>query len=342
MFSGDLTEGASSSVNIDINGPSASNNYDQVQVSGYGTLGGTLNVSLNGYSPTLGDSYEILALPGGYTGTFATVSLPALKSGLKFQLNYNLLDVTLTVVPVASPPTITGLSSTSGGTSGGQAIVISGTNFRGVQSVTFGGVPAEKFTVNSSTQITAIAPPHAATTNLTPAVITVVTGTGKATTKYSYIASLLPVVTGLSVGSGSVNGGNKIVINGSNFTGATSVTFNGTPATDFHVISDTQISVVVPSVFGTGTVDVLVGTFSGTSQASGCRPVHLCATARARGHQPEPARWQHRRWYARHHHRQRLHGRLRRAVWRHLRNQLHRPVGYHDCRCRAGQPVRQR
>jgi hypothetical protein len=48
------------------------------------TLGGTLNVSLiNGFSPTLGNSFDILDW-GALTGTFATLQLPALAGGLQW------------------------------------------------------------------------------------------------------------------------------------------------------------------------------------------------------------------------------------------------------------------
>jgi archaellum component FlaC len=54
--------------------------------------------------------------------------------------------------PVAA--TITGFTPTSGVT--GASVVITGTNFNGVTAVSFGGVSASGYTVNSATQITAI------------------------------------------------------------------------------------------------------------------------------------------------------------------------------------------
>lgn len=63
-------------------------------------------------------------------------------------------NATLTVTHA---PVVSSLSPASGPLEGGTSVVITGTNFNGVTSVTFGGVPAG-FTVNSPTQITAIAP----------------------------------------------------------------------------------------------------------------------------------------------------------------------------------------
>ena len=49
----------------------------------------------------------------------------------------------------ASAPTVTGLSPTSGTDGGGTTVVITGTNFTSATDVTFGGIDATSFTVNS-------------------------------------------------------------------------------------------------------------------------------------------------------------------------------------------------
>ena len=266
-FNGDLGLMATSSVSIDVKGPSASGNYDQVEATGFSTIGGTLSVAFAGYTPKPGDTYDVLDLPGGYTGTFATVKLPSF-SGERLQVNYDPNDVSVSVVSISSLPTITKLSSTSGSTAGGQTVVITGTNFRGVQSVTFGGVPALSWTINSSTQITAVAPPHAATTT-TPTYIVVTTAAGSAKAAYSYVKGSVPAIADLETTSGLLTGGNTIVIDGSGFTGATGVTFGSVSAVSFAVNSNgTQISAVVPAFTGSSapaTVDVHVTAFSGTS-----------------------------------------------------------------------------
>ena len=77
-----------------------------------------------------------------------------------------------------------------------------------------------------------------------------------------------PVVTGVGPSSGNVAGGTSVTISGNYFSEAYSVTFGGTPATSFHVVSDTSISAVAPA-HGAGTVDIQVSTPGGSSKITG-------------------------------------------------------------------------
>lgn len=61
-------------------------------------------------------------------------------------------------------PTISSDSPAVGGIAGGTTVVLAGVGFTGATSVKFGGVNATSFTVNSDTQITCVAPAHAAGT----------------------------------------------------------------------------------------------------------------------------------------------------------------------------------
>jgi Secretion system C-terminal sorting domain len=96
----------SGTLNVSIGGATLGTGYDQINSAGIVTISNaTLNVSLvNGYVPTSG---AIFTLIDGISlsGTFTTVNLPVLPSGMIWQQNYNNLAGTYdlmiaTVLPV--------------------------------------------------------------------------------------------------------------------------------------------------------------------------------------------------------------------------------------------------
>jgi hypothetical protein len=164
-------------------------------------------------------------------------------------------------------PTVTGLSSSSGSTGGGASLNISGTNFTGLVSVSFGGVPAAALTVNSSTSITVTTP--AATPGTVDVVVTISTGSSTTSTADQYtFAAPTPTISGLSSTGGPVAGGGSLSISGTGFTGATAVYFGGVAATSFTVGSDTQITVTIPAATAPGPVDVQVVGAYGVNSAT--------------------------------------------------------------------------
>ncbi|HEX2265239.1 MAG TPA: IPT/TIG domain-containing protein [Solirubrobacterales bacterium] len=72
-----------------------------------------------------------------------------------------------------------------------------------------------------------------------------------------------PEVVSITPAFGSVTGGTLLTITGKNFSGASSVSFGGTPAASFTVDSDTEITVTTPRSTRPGKVDVIVTTFAG-------------------------------------------------------------------------------
>ncbi|HZE16928.1 MAG TPA: IPT/TIG domain-containing protein, partial [Mycobacterium sp.] len=64
----------------------------------------------------------------------------------------------------AAQPTVTGISPSSGATSGGTTVTIAGTGFTNATAVKFGSADASSFTLDSATKITAVAPSHGAAT----------------------------------------------------------------------------------------------------------------------------------------------------------------------------------
>ena len=57
-------------------------------------LQGTVNITfLTGYTGVSQDTFYMFSIPSGYSGTFNTVNLPTLPSGLVWQISYNTNDV---------------------------------------------------------------------------------------------------------------------------------------------------------------------------------------------------------------------------------------------------------
>ncbi|BCK66142.1 hypothetical protein Srufu_000950 [Streptomyces libani subsp. rufus] len=159
-------------------------------------------------------------------------------------------------------PTLSGISPNQGSTSGGNTVTLTGTNLTGATSVTFGGTPAISVTVLSATQITAVVP--AATAG--PVDVTVTTPGGISTLPKSYFYVSPPVLAGVTPPSGPLSGGNTVTLTGTNLIEATAVRFGATPATSFTVVSDTQITAVVPAG-AAGLSSVTVTTVGGTSNS---------------------------------------------------------------------------
>ncbi len=93
---GDLVLTATSDINTEIGGPTATES-DLIQVIGNLTLGGSLNVSLiGGFHPSAGDAFVPLTY-NSVTGRFDAVSLPALGGGLDWALAVDLSGLLLSV-----------------------------------------------------------------------------------------------------------------------------------------------------------------------------------------------------------------------------------------------------
>ena len=162
-----------------------------------------------------------------------------------------------------TPPNITGISQLTGSTAGGTNVTITGTNFTGATSVTFGGLAATSLSVVNSTTITCITPAHNA--GAVGIIVTTEGGPSGAFSSFTYI--IPPVITSISPSYGSTLGGMSITITGTNFTGATSVTFDGIAATSLSIVNSTTITCSTPAHISEGVVDIIVTTGGGPSGA---------------------------------------------------------------------------
>lgn len=138
-----------------------------VEILGNG-LTGTTAVNFGSGSATftvVSDTYMTAVVPSGGTTANVTVTTPSgtLTSNKKFMIT----------------PAISSFAPTSGPV--GTVVTITGSGFLGATQVTFGGVKATTFTVNSGTQITATVPTGAKTGK-----ITVKTPGGTATSSGSF------------------------------------------------------------------------------------------------------------------------------------------------------------
>ncbi|MFD3945277.1 IPT/TIG domain-containing protein [Streptomyces sp. NPDC058579] len=151
------------------------------------------------------------------------------------------------------------ISPNQGSTGGGTLVTITGTNLAGTTAVTFGTKPATAVTNVSPTQVTAVSPSGAGSVGVT---VTTAGGTSNPI-PFFYVGA--PFKSSLGpTSSGPLAGGNTVTINGVGLATATSVSFGANSATP-TVVSDTQLTVVVPAGAAAGPVGVSVTTAGGTN-----------------------------------------------------------------------------
>jgi hypothetical protein len=160
----------------------------------------------------------------------------------------------------AAAPTISSFSPTSGPV--GTSVTIHGNNFSGpdVTSVTFDGAPAT-FTIDNPQKITATVPTGATTG---PIAVMSPDGTATSSTNFAVTMTGAPTITSFNPTSGPV--GTSVRINGTNFTGATAVSFDNVNAQGFAVNgAGTRITVAVPTGATTGPIRVTTPSGTATS-----------------------------------------------------------------------------
>jgi hypothetical protein len=272
-------------------------NFDDVEVE---DVGDTSPPSISSFSPTSGQADAWVTITGtDFTGAttvafdgkttlnFDVVSSteivafvpPAATSGpisVATPFGTGTSSDSFTVTP--SPPGICCFEPTSGPV--GTSVEIMGSNLTGATSVAFNGTAAQDFVVNSSTDVTTVVPPGATT-----GTISVSTPGGTAVSGGSFtVTASPPAISSFSPTSGLV--GTSVDIQGSGFTGATSVTFNGTSDLTFVVNSSTDISAHVPTGATTGLISVTTpsGTATSSSSFTVPQPPAIAGFSPASGH----------------------------------------------------------
>ncbi|WP_158609678.1 IPT/TIG domain-containing protein [Cellulomonas triticagri] len=220
-----------------------------------GPAAGGTSVTLTGEN--LGGVTEVLvdgvSVPAVATATTVTFTTPAHAPGaVDLVLVQPGVDVTLpgafTYLADGTGAVVDGLTPDTVPLAGGPTVTIGGTGLTGATGVTVGGGDVGPIVVApDGTSISFTAPPGT-TPGAEPVVITYPAGPGVPAGDLTYADDgSQSEVTDLDPETSPTSGGITLTITGSGLTNATGVTVGGVDATDFLVVSDTEITVTVPA-----------------------------------------------------------------------------------------------
>jgi uncharacterized repeat protein (TIGR01451 family) len=208
------------------------------------------SITINGANLETATSVLFNGVPAAFSVSFSqSVSATVPTNATSGPITVNTpkgTAVSATAFIIINPlaPQITSFTPNSGPS--GTSVTINGTNFVNVSQVTFGGAPVANFIAVSSTQISALVPANAPSG---PIAVTTPQGNAASQDDFFTPASL----SDFEPGSGLP--GTRVVIHGSNLTGALSVVF-GTTNASFTNVSPTEIDAVVPAGATTGLISV--------------------------------------------------------------------------------------
>lgn len=234
-----------------------------------GTMGYTASVANSvssiAVNPTVNETNATVKVNGGTVASGSASSFPLSVGANTITVVVTAEDgttaktYTLTVMRAAAAvPTLASVSPSSGPIAGGTSVTIAGTNFTGATAVTFGGVAASSFTINSDTAITATVPAHAA--GAVDIVVVAPDGTATMTNGYAYVASLV-----LSPSDGALPADTVGIAYSQTITAS-----GGTAPYSYAVTSG-----ALPAGL---TLDAASGVISGTPTASGSASFTITAT----------------------------------------------------------------
>lgn len=239
---------------------------------------------ISGFSPASGPAGSQVTITGtNFTGTTAVVFNSGAAAAFMVISNNELratVPVTASTGPinvtnsdgtassdldfiVIKPPVISSLSPTSG--PAGTQVTITGTNFMGTSSVTFGGVAAQQFSVGGNQIINVTVPPGASSGQ-----VCVTNPAGTACTSGNFTVTTTnnpppPTISSFSPASGPV--GTSVNIFGTSFSTVSAVKFNGASAS-FTINSTNSITAIVPAGATTGPISVTNAAGTATSATS--------------------------------------------------------------------------
>lgn len=165
-------------------------------------------------------------------------------------------------VDVKPAPTIKTISPNTGLISGGDQVIITGTDIQVGATVTFGTKTVKLSTYFDSTKVKVISPPAA---TVGPVDVTITNPDGQSFTLsqgFTYTEPQIKI-NSLSPNSGPITGGTAVYVNGENFDPSVMVTVGGTPVPIATFFDSTRFKIFTPSVASTGPVDIVVTTTTG-------------------------------------------------------------------------------
>jgi peptidoglycan/xylan/chitin deacetylase (PgdA/CDA1 family) len=203
-------------------------------------------------------AHPVILMHNQPAGNPATVAaLPHIISYYRAR-GYTFVDV----LGNTGPPTVRTVSPSSGRTSGGSRVTLTGSGFRGITAVTFGGVPGTALHVISSMKLAVTSPRHVH--GLVGIRVITNHGTSPSHTadQYRYVSP--PAISSISPTSGRTGGGTRVRINGADFRHVTVVLFGSTRGTALHVGTTRTLDITAPAHTG-GIVGIRVVTRYGRS-----------------------------------------------------------------------------
>jgi hypothetical protein len=159
--------------------------------------------------------------------------------------------------------TVTATAPTSGPT--GTDVTITGTGFTSTSSVKFNGVAARVLSRTLPTTLVAVVPASASTGRITVTNTTAPVGTVTSVSPYTVTPHSPPTISAFTPTSGIT--GSSVTVNGTFFSGASSVKFGTRPAA-YAIVSADQIKATVPDGATTGKISVTTAAGIATSAAN--------------------------------------------------------------------------
>jgi outer membrane autotransporter protein len=208
--------------------------------------------------------------------TTITAILPATPSGmygLKVTTPNGSAESDDAYTALAPSPILTSVSPNSGPTAGGNTVTITGLNLSFPVGAAFynqlsiDGVflcnadanscgTSARFNVSNDTTLVAVMPPH-------PEGPVNITFRNETVTPFTLVGAYTyadrPSITSITPDAGFLEGGDVVTLSGTNFIDVSRVTIGGVDATQFTVVSSTEITATVPrsSIEGLVTIDVI-------------------------------------------------------------------------------------